>query len=162
MHSKNVHTCSAKLLHLNEMQHGMCCKPLHPCMSSNLLVFCRKPSVAASTMCSACMVQLQMGVRRQGRSTRHYMRLHFTPVRKLVRIARFDALMAEYGRNIQLPEEDLMSSWTAHCNMTVADLRPETKAAVYERPGRMHPCTCVPFLLRVHVFCLALLCSIEG
>lgn len=47
--------------------------------------------------------------------------------------ARFDALMAEFGRNVELPEEDLMSSWTDSCNMTVADLRPETKAAVYER-----------------------------
>mmetsp|Transcript_40089 Transcript_40089/g.95774 ORF Transcript_40089/g.95774 Transcript_40089/m.95774 type:complete len:301 (+) Transcript_40089:76-978(+) len=44
----------------------------------------------------------------------------------------FDALMAEFGRNVELPEEDLMSSWTDSCNMTVSDLRPETKAAVYE------------------------------
>lgn len=44
----------------------------------------------------------------------------------------FDALMAEFGRHVELPEEDLMSNWTDRCNMTVADLRPETKAAVYE------------------------------
>ena len=51
--------------------------------------------------------------------------------------ARFDALMAEFGRHVELPEEDLMSNWTDRCNMTVADLRPETKAAVYEQPGRI-------------------------
>ena len=60
--------------------------------------------------------------------------------------ARFDALMAEFGRNVELPEEDLMSNWTDSCNMTVADLKPETKAAVYERPGRRHP------LKLVHLF----------
>ena len=52
--------------------------------------------------------------------------------------ARFDALMAEFGRNVELPEEDMMSNWTDSCNMTVADLRPETKAAVYERLGGRH------------------------
>ena len=45
--------------------------------------------------------------------------------------------MAEFGRHVELPEEDLMSNWTDRCNMTVADLRPETKAAVYEQPGRI-------------------------
>jgi len=44
----------------------------------------------------------------------------------------FDALMAEYGRHVELPGEQMMSSWTDTCNMSVADLKPETKAAVYE------------------------------
>ena len=40
--------------------------------------------------------------------------------------------MAEYGQGVELPAAELMSSWTDHCNMSVADLTPPTKAAVYE------------------------------
>ncbi|CAE7456451.1 unnamed protein product [Symbiodinium pilosum] len=44
----------------------------------------------------------------------------------------FAELMAEYGQGVELPAAELMSSWTDHCNMSVADLTPPTKAAVYE------------------------------
>jgi len=45
----------------------------------------------------------------------------------------FADLMKEFGHDLQLPADDLMSSWTDRCNMTVDELTPTTKAAVYEK-----------------------------
>ena len=43
----------------------------------------------------------------------------------------FAALMVEFGRQVQLPETDGMDGWT-DCNITVDELTPNTRAAVYE------------------------------
>ena len=45
---------------------------------------------------------------------------------------RFADLMKEFGHELQLPADDLMSTWTDHCNITLDELTPTTKAAVYE------------------------------
>ena len=44
----------------------------------------------------------------------------------------FAALMAEFGRDVKLPDTHFMASWTDHCNMTADDLTPGTRAALYE------------------------------
>ncbi|CAE7553194.1 unnamed protein product [Symbiodinium sp. CCMP2592] len=44
----------------------------------------------------------------------------------------FAALMAEFGRDVKLPDTHFMASWTDHCNMTADDLTPRTRAALYE------------------------------
>lgn len=45
----------------------------------------------------------------------------------------FADLMKEFGHELQLPADDLMSTWTDHCNITLDELTPTTKAAVYEK-----------------------------
>ncbi|CAE7753365.1 unnamed protein product, partial [Symbiodinium necroappetens] len=44
----------------------------------------------------------------------------------------FAALMAEFGRDVKLPETHFMAGWTDHCKMTADDLTPATRAALYE------------------------------
>mmetsp|Transcript_6657 Transcript_6657/g.12065 ORF Transcript_6657/g.12065 Transcript_6657/m.12065 type:complete len:309 (-) Transcript_6657:7-933(-) len=44
----------------------------------------------------------------------------------------FAALMAAQGQTLQLPAEDLMSSWTDHCKLPVDALTAKTKQMVYE------------------------------
>ena len=58
--------------------------------------------------------------------------------------------MAEYGLDARLPAEDLMSSWTDHCNMSADDLTPLTKAGVYEYLGE----TCLATLVSSRLSCL--------
>ncbi|CAJ1359967.1 unnamed protein product [Effrenium voratum] len=47
--------------------------------------------------------------------------------------AEFGELMAEYGFQVPLPEKDLMQDWSDNCiNMSVNDLTPTTRQALYE------------------------------
>ena len=44
----------------------------------------------------------------------------------------FAALMGEVGRTVQLPETDVLASWTDHCNMSVHDLSQKTRTALMQ------------------------------